>query len=758
LNYSDGVRPEGSLLEAQDKNFYGLTYSGGQNNCGTIFRISPSGAHTVLYNFKSQYDGKNPKGTLIVSKTNGYLYGVCSKGGDGGYGTVFRISIAGVYSTVYSFPEISGGPIYHYTSAALVEDELGRLFGLGRVVDYGFSGTTYYYWLSYIIDLKNNNSYSEKLTPSSNEATVPQGGLVKASDGYIYCMKWGDGAKGAGCILQKDVAYSPFPHRFTIVASFDFAVTGGNPMGDLCDGGDGFLYGATSVGGNFGQGTIFKYSLSTHQITVIRHIKSLTDGGKTAGGFYKNSDGYFYGMASEGGGQASAPNITTGFGAIFKINSTGSAFSIVTKLPDATLGMVPRNSLALANDGNYYGTTEEGGYYGAGTFFKLTPAGVFSRMYSFYSTSTGGNPKDGVIQASDGNFYGTTYSGGSYGYGTVYKMSPTGTLTVLHHFNGTLGASPRGRLLQASDGMLYGTTRSGGTNNVGTIFKITLGGVFSVIRHFVSGSDGAFPEGSLYQADPGGPIWGTATEGGVNNNGTVFKFSGTTFSVVRNLGTADGRLPSGNLMKGSNGILYGTTNAGGANGYGTVFRITGSTGYFRVVYNFQGGTAGAKPYCGLVEGPNQILYGTASAGGSYGGGVVFSLTLDGLTYTVLKHFDATGISGTVPKGNLIYRKATTASRTALTNDLISGDELATTAKMIYPNPATDHIVIQTGEVLNSYTVQVINSQGQVVRGLNSGRRVTESAIEVNVSSLASGNYFVIISTVKGQTAFKFVKQ
>ncbi len=187
-------------------------------------------------------------------------------------------------------------------------------------------------------------------------------------------------------------------------------------------------------------------------------------------------------------------------------------------------GSGPWAGLIQATDGNFYGTTTQGGAYGDGTVFKITPSGALTTLHSF-AGSDGSSPYAGLIQGTDGNFYGTTYYGGAatwcYGYagcGTIFRITPSGTLTTLHSFDGGDGAWPQAGLLQANDGNFYGTALTGGATTFcygypgcGTIFKITPSGTLTTLYSF-QGSEGAIPIGGLIQASDG-KFYGT-TEGG----------------------------------------------------------------------------------------------------------------------------------------------------------------------------------------------------------------------------------------------------
>lgn len=325
------------------------------------------------------------------------------------------------------------------------------------------------------------------------------------------------------------------------------------------------------------------------------------------------------------------------------------------------------SSLIQANDGNFYGVAEFGGANSQGTFFMMTPAGALTILYSFCSQggskcTDGSNPWT-LLQGGDGNFYGVTINGGANAGGTVFKVTPSGSLTTLYSFcsqGGTScddGSAPN-VLLEGSDGNLYGTTPSGGANAEGTVFKVTPSGAFTTLYNFCSqgGSsctDGSYPTALLQGSD--GNFYGISN-GGAGGNGIFFKVTPTgtlsTLYTFCSQGGTDcpyGRLPFA-LVQGNDGNFYGLTLDGGTGscsaygskqiGCGVAFKLT-SSGAFTPLYNFcsQGGTNctdGGSPLS-LVQGSDGNFYGLNLLGGSEAGGNIFELTPSG-TVTTLYNF------------------------------------------------------------------------------------------------------------------------
>jgi uncharacterized repeat protein (TIGR03803 family) len=321
---------------------------------------------------------------------------------------------------------------------------------------------------------------------------------------------------------------------------------------------------------------------------------------------------------------------------------------------NGTDGVAPQYMFLIqATDGNFYGTTTLGGQDGAGTVFKITPSGQQSVLYNFcINCPTGSSPYAGVVQATDGNFYGTTYEGGNYGQGTVFKITPAGELTSLYSF--CLGGAPcvdgnlpTAALVQGSDGNLYGTTTEGGAFGEafgGTLFRITLGGTLTTLYSFGSGTDGNDPFGGLVEGTDGN-LYGTTAWGGANGWGTVYRATlDGAETVIYNFcpvsGCADGSDPDGPLVQGVDGSLYGTTRLGGTtreNGQGTVFKITLS-GNLTTLYRFCEHPVGKQgdcpdsglPIVGLTLASNGYLAGTT--GGAFHRATIFGMSSTGSNF------------------------------------------------------------------------------------------------------------------------------
>jgi uncharacterized repeat protein (TIGR03803 family) len=314
--------------------------------------------------------------------------------------------------------------------------------------------------------------------------------------------------------------------------------------------------------------------------------------------------------------------------------SPGGTVTILYSFAGSNDGGSPDATLISDRKGNFYGTTIAGGTNGNGTVFKLAPNGTETVLYSFGTGSDGAEPFVGVVRDKMGNLYGTTFGGGTNGDGTVYRIASDGTETVLHSFSGSDGSAPFASVILDSRGNLCGTTSGGGANDDGTVFRIAPDGTFRTLYSF-SGSDGANPYGGVIEKKPG-VYYGTTGEGGTNQAGVVYRLTGKgAESIVYEFtGRQDGGFPSGELIFGSNGALYGTTDYGGNDGTngcanrggcGVVYRLSPRGAKLTVLHAFTSGSDGANPESALLIGQNGYLYGTAGFGGADNDGVAFRI-------------------------------------------------------------------------------------------------------------------------------------
>jgi len=375
------------------------------------------------------------------------------------------------------------------------------------------------------------------------------------------------------CLFCAVTAIASPAQTFTRLASFDSA-NGANPqLMSLVQGTDGNFYGTTPYGGGLGVGEVF-------EVTSGGAVTELTTfGGTTAGyplsGVIQASDGNLYGTTWQGG--------ASNTGTVFEL-TTGGTLTILYSFCSQTNcadGDDPYAPLLQAADKNFYGTTLNGGTKGYGTVFEITSAGTLTTLHSF-RYSDGASPTAGLIQAKNGSFYGTTLYGGSKAAGTVFEISAAGKLKTLHSFGSAGdGAHPYLGLVQATNGKFYGTTHDGGAHGQGTVFQITAAGTLTTLYSFCSQkkcADGANPYASVIQASDGN-FYGTTSAGGSHQQGTIFEITAagkltTLHSFCAKTNCTDGANPWGGLIQATSGIFYGTTAEGGYYGDGTVFSLS----------------------------------------------------------------------------------------------------------------------------------------------------------------------------------------
>lgn len=655
-----GGEPCGRLAMGMDGYFYGTTIYGGANGHGTVFKMSPEGELTTLVSLTGDggpATGIAPAGGLVRG-LDGNFYGTTQWGGTNGCGTIFKVTPQGAFTSLVSFTHDGATNRGSYPNCTLAVGPEGNLFGTTGRGGSQDRGTIFKVTpegaLTTLVELSGD------VFPNSGDE--PWGGLVLGPDSNFYGMtkKGGSTQNYAGSIFR----ITP-EGVFTSLVSFSFngaTNSGRYPVGDLTVGPDGNLYGMTTEGGslNLNHGTIFKVTLAGELTTLVEFTgySGASKGGNPRGSLALGPDGNFYGTTQEGG----EDNV----GTVFKVTPAG----VLTTLLESTTftkgvtstGGYPQGGICAASDGSLYGTTFFGGEENFGTIFKLDASGNRTTLIHFTGTggmNRGSNPPSGLVLGSDGNFYGTTQNGGANDLGTIFKLTPEGVLSTLVEFTGNgatnKGSHPYGRLTLAPDGNLYGMANEGGDNNFGTIFRMTQTGELTTLLHFdaSAGGSGAWPLGHL-TVGPDGHLYGMANSGGANDHGTIFRI--TTAGVFTRLASFNlngptngvrGGWPWGSLSVGPDGALYGMTNSGGS-GFGTIFKVT-TAGDFTHLQDFtgvSGATRGAYPLGTMIAAPDGFLYGTANSGGTYGMGTIFKMTATG-TITTIVDFkgSGTGIEG-----------------------------------------------------------------------------------------------------------------
>jgi uncharacterized repeat protein (TIGR03803 family) len=398
---------------------------------------------------------------------------------------------------------------------------------------------------------------------------------------------------------------------------------------------------ALALGILLASGMVFAPSARAQTEVIVHSFDSEADGSKPDEPLIRDREGNLYGVTGTGG--------TADLGTVFKIGRDGTK-TILYSFTGAPDGQNPTGGLAWDREGNLIGTTAYGGDLtdcvesntGCGTVFKLDPRRCKETvLYRFKGIPDGEFPWAGVTLDEEGNIYGTTFYGGTSGAvysgggsnnccGTVFKLNRWGNETVLYSFTGldevgvsTDGQSPDGRLARDEEGNLYGTATRGGLSDEGILFKVDRTGKETVLHTF-TGPDGADPLFVDLIFDRAGNLYGTTSGGGTSGNGTVFKVDRTgALTTLYSFNAApDGALPSGALVFDAEGNLYGTTKSGsnavinGESGVGgTVFKLD-KAGNETVLHNFTGSPDGLEPQAGLIFDGRDKLYGTTVEGGT----------------------------------------------------------------------------------------------------------------------------------------------
>jgi uncharacterized repeat protein (TIGR03803 family) len=629
--YTEGESPQAGLLQGrEDGLLYGTTSTGGRYYGGTVFKVDTSGSSfIVLTNFTVETGVGSYAG--LVEGVDGYLYGTTYSDGDyegAGYnGGVFKLARDGTSFNVlhYFTYEPYDGDV---PEGRLVQGSDGYLYGTCEQGGNPSTGNYSYIGNGTIYKIDTNSGYDYQIIyefpTSGTNGAAPRSGLHFGSDGYLYGSASSGGSGKVGSLFK----ILPSAGSTPIIIHTFVGTDGSQPYAALVpDPSGSFFYGIAYVGGSQDDGTAFEVASDGSTFSVLHNFVSPTGGD----GLRPMAPVSIYGNVVYGTTTSGAAG---GEGAVFSMNLNGSGYQFLHSFTNSTTdGNGPAGALLKAADGFLYGTTQDGGTYRDGTIFKVSTNGnYYSVLWNFSNgPDDGAYPLAGLIQGVDGNLYGTTSEGGSNYDGTVFAISTNGGPDIiLYNFQGYPdGSDPAGSLLQDYYGTLYGTTESGGTNDYGTLFSLsTNGNNYQVIYNFNGATnDGSNPAAGLLESQAG-MLYGTTESGGIDYDGTVFAIAtnrmdyAVLYSFTNGL---DGNEPESQLVQGVNHLLYGTCSYGGANSDGTVFELTTNGTTFTILHAFSSQDC-TYPEGGLALASDGSLWGAAGEGGALNYGAIYKLS------------------------------------------------------------------------------------------------------------------------------------
>lgn len=665
---------------------WGMTYSGGKDNGGVIFRLDEAGNNPQLeYEFPN-LDFVDPYSNKMIQAADGMLYGLATGGGRYNEGVLFQYNPSTLQYTVkFSFKNETGSVPFF-----LMQAKDGMLYGLTEKGGLADEGVLFQYNLQ-------TNSYTKKFDFNYLDGIIPTG-FMQASNGMLYGMTY-DGGDGDGGVLFE---FNPFQSTYTkkidfiydsillrpaslfiqtpngmlhalfrddlSAAMFEYDPVHGTftkkldlpnlnslDPASLLLAKDGLIYGTSFMGGNQDKGFVFQYNPLTSKFAKTAEFNGL-NGSNPLGSLIEDKDGMIYGMATHGGG------IFEYDGVVFQYNPATSALIKKVELNSNNEGELGYNSMGftLGTDGKFYGmgsTTHI--LSGGGSIFRFDPsAATYSVLLNTMTSSLNGKaPTGSLLKAKDNLLYGLCSSGGTTDSGTLFQYNPLNhAFTKKFDFGGSNGASPYGSLMQATDGMMYGMATYGGIY-FGTLFSYDPS-TSSYEKKIDFGINPAvyFPTGSLIQATDG-MLYGMIANGGEHDLGTLFKYQ-PAFNDFTNIyhftdDAKSGNSPVGSLIQAKDGMFYGLTSGSGERGFGNgvLFRYNSVTDTYNYQYSFDDPLADIHPIGSLVEASDGMLYGMTDENGNNRQGFLFQY--NPLTNVLTKQFHFDGINGSHPIGSLV---------------------------------------------------------------------------------------------------------
>ncbi len=421
---TNGGYPNGNLMLASNGKLYGLTYSGGTLNFGTLFVYDPStSVLTKKIDLAGAINGSHPRGTLIQG-TGGLIFGMTNEGGANNDGILFSYNITS--NTITDKIDFSTSPNGKIPQGSLVLASNGKLYGMTNTGGTGNDGVLFEFDPS-------TYTYVKKIDfAGTSNGKYPGGSLIRASNGLLYGMTSAGGASNYGVLFE----YNPATNILTKKVDFSGTASGSNPYGSLVLASNGKLYGITCQGGTSGTGVLFEYNIATSTLTKKADLTGTANGSNPYGSLVQASNNKLYGMTYGGG--------INGDGVLFEYDPSTGTLTKKIDFAGTTNGSYPGGSLVLASNGNLYGMTYNGGANSDGVLFSYNyTTNTLTKKIDFAGASNGKNPYGTLMQALNGMLYGMTNTGGSNNFGVLFQYDPTlNSLTVKNHFNGDNGRLP----------------------------------------------------------------------------------------------------------------------------------------------------------------------------------------------------------------------------------------------------------------------------------------------------------------------------
>jgi uncharacterized repeat protein (TIGR03803 family) len=393
-----------------------------------------------------------------------------------------------------------------------------------------------------------------------------------------------------------------------------------------------------------GAGNIFSFDMNTNVIQQLFQFNG-TNGLTPIGDLVEYSPGIFYGLTSQGGALSNS-------GVLFSFDANRSIYSKLFDFSGTNTGRYPYGSLTVGSNKKLYGTTYQGGTFNSGVIFSYSVTdGVFTKHTDF-NINVGILPSCNLLEEPDGKLYGLSNSGGKGMLGTIFRFDLNNSSnTVIYDFVNPDGGVPYGSLVKGSDNKLYGTNTEGGLNANGTLFRFDVQTGLKEKLHDFNSNQGSIPYSSLLKG-AGQILYGTTNSGGNNRSGTIFSYNVETNSYLKLLDFENllGANPRGDIILHSNGKIYGTTSTGGAFNAGTIYSFDPTSGSHTKLFDFNGLSEGKRPNSGLMLASNGFLYGTTTEGGTSSVGIIFSF--DPVTNAFVKMHDFDDLNGKSPQAGL----------------------------------------------------------------------------------------------------------